>query len=207
MSSEVTVGKGKGFLNPHFKISTDVGQSCWPYPKHRSQHQNRSLDDTASQSWCVIRTFSDATLKASRIKSPCFLFAKVLQGKWPKAMTTMTWSRILYYRYIYIYMTYHHLHISLGARFLLEMGCDFLLTILCHVHDMKGPFSSNFQPMWVRFRGSSQNEPIFMAPKTNATPARNQGWISGDYEALSSRQTSYCETLVLLPRYVWLQFR
>lgn len=53
-------------------------------------------------------------------------------------------------------MTYHHLHISLGARFLLEMGCDFLLIILCHVHDMKGPFSSNFQPMWVRFRGSKR---------------------------------------------------
>lgn len=120
MSSEVTVGKGKGFLNPHFKISTDVGQSCWPYPKHRSQHQNRSLDDTASQSWCVIRTFSDATLKASRIKSPCFLFAKVLQGKWPKAMTTMTWSRIL--TFIYDLSPFAHLF---GSSFPLGDGLWF----------------------------------------------------------------------------------
>ena len=120
MSSEVTVGKGKGFLNPQFKISTDVGQSCWPYPKHRSQHQNRSLDDTASQSWCVIPTFSDATLKASRIKSPCFLFAKVLQGKWTKAMTTMTWSRIL--TFIYDLSPFAHLF---GSSFPLGDGLWF----------------------------------------------------------------------------------
>ena len=69
------------------------------------------------QSWCVIRTFSDATLKASSIKSPCFLFAKVLQGKRAKAITTMTWSRILNNLSPFVHLVGSSFHLGDGLSF------------------------------------------------------------------------------------------